>query len=52
MLRHAQELARLKDALESSGGNVSRAARNAGIPRHRALRLLAAEAQAASEGSA
>jgi transcriptional regulator with AAA-type ATPase domain len=46
MLRHAQELARLKAALDRSG-NVSQAARETGIPRYRALRLLAADAEAA-----
>jgi transcriptional regulator of acetoin/glycerol metabolism len=44
MLRHAQELSRLKVALDRTG-NVSRAAREAGIPRYRALRLLAADAE-------
>jgi transcriptional regulator of acetoin/glycerol metabolism len=44
MLRHAQELSRLKAALDRTG-NVSRAAREAGVPRYRALRLLAAEAE-------
>jgi transcriptional regulator of acetoin/glycerol metabolism len=42
MLRHAHELARLKEALGRTK-NVSRAAREAGIPRYRALRLLEAE---------
>lgn len=52
MLRHAQELARLKVALASANGNVSRAARDAGIPRHHAMRLLAAETGSKGEGSA
>ncbi len=42
--RHAGELDRLKQALHACNGNVSEAARAAGIPRHRARRLLAAAA--------
>ncbi len=49
LTRHADELAALKDALDANGGNVSRAARVASIPRHRAIRLLAAEAEALAE---
>ncbi len=48
MLRHAAELGRLKAALQETD-NVSRAAREAGIPRYRALRLLAAESALARE---
>ena len=44
LTRHATELARLRDALRGCKGNVSEAARLAGIPRHLARRLLAAEA--------
>lgn len=42
--RNSGELGRLKQALDQCGGNVYQAALNAGIPRHRARRLLAAEA--------
>lgn len=44
LARHAKEFERLKRALEASRGNLSEAARRAGIPRYRARRLLAAEA--------
>lgn len=44
--RHAAELDRLKQALHACHGNVSEAARRAGIPRHRARRLLAADPSA------
>jgi DNA-binding NtrC family response regulator len=40
--RHAAELDRLERALQACGGNVSEAARQAGVPRHRARRLLTA----------
>ncbi len=43
LLRHARELAGLQTVLEGNGWNVSDAARELGIPRHRALRLLAAQ---------
>jgi transcriptional regulator of acetoin/glycerol metabolism len=43
--RHARELERLEQALNTHTGNLSRAAREAQIPRHRARRLLAAEAE-------
>ena len=46
--RRALELTRLKQALHATGGNVSQAARQAGIPRHRARRLLATEPGVAS----
>jgi DNA-binding NtrC family response regulator len=42
--RRAAELDRLQRALHASGGNMSEAARQAGIPLHRARRLLAAAA--------
>jgi sigma-54 dependent transcriptional regulator, acetoin dehydrogenase operon transcriptional activator AcoR len=42
--RYAAELGRLKSALRSCQGNVTEAARLSGIPRHRARRLLEAEA--------
>lgn len=42
--RYAAELGRLKSALRSCHGNVTEAARLSGIPRHRARRLLEAEA--------
>jgi DNA-binding NtrC family response regulator len=42
--RHSAELDRLKQALHACSGNLSEAARKAGIPRYRARRLLAAEA--------
>jgi DNA-binding NtrC family response regulator len=45
LMRNASELERLKAALEACEGNVYRAALTAGIPRHRARRLLAAEAE-------
>ncbi len=45
--RHARELNRLRVALEKHEGNVSNAALEAGVPRHRARRLLAAEAERA-----
>jgi transcriptional regulator of acetoin/glycerol metabolism len=44
LVRHAKEFERLKLALQASQGNLSEAARRAGIPRYRARRLLAAEA--------
>jgi DNA-binding NtrC family response regulator len=43
LARHSAELARLKQALHQYG-NLSEAARATSIPRHRARRLLAAEA--------
>jgi DNA-binding NtrC family response regulator len=43
--RHSDEFQRLRQALTSCEGNVSRAALEAGIPRHRARRLLAAESE-------
>jgi transcriptional regulator with AAA-type ATPase domain len=43
--RRVKELWQLKEALRTSGGNLSEAARKSGIPRHRARRLLAAEAR-------
>jgi transcriptional regulator of acetoin/glycerol metabolism len=43
--QRATELMQLKRALASSSGNLSEAARRAGIPRHRARRLLAAAAR-------
>lgn len=46
MLRYSQELARLKSAMEQTN-NLSQAARDVGIPRYRAIRLLAAEAEIA-----
>jgi transcriptional regulator of acetoin/glycerol metabolism len=45
--RYAAELGRLKSALRSCRGNVTEAARLSGIPRHRARRLLEAEAAVA-----
>jgi transcriptional regulator of acetoin/glycerol metabolism len=45
--RYAAELGRLKSALKSSRGNLTEAARQSGIPRHRARRLLEAEAAVA-----
>lgn len=42
LMRHARELEQLRVALEKHGGNVSAAALDAGVPRHRARRLLAA----------
>lgn len=44
LARHSAELSRLKLALQECGGNVAEAARVTGIPRHRARRLLDAEA--------
>jgi transcriptional regulator of acetoin/glycerol metabolism len=43
--RHARELDQLRVALRKHEGNVSLAALDAGVPRHRARRLLAAEAE-------
>jgi transcriptional regulator of acetoin/glycerol metabolism len=43
--RNAAELVRLKQALSECGGNVFQASAKAGVPRHRARRLLAAEAE-------
>lgn len=43
--RHARELSRLRVALEKHDGNLTSAAVEAGIPRYRARRLLAAEAE-------
>lgn len=48
--RYSSELERLKLALHECEGNVFRAALTAGIPRHRARRLLAAEAALQSSG--
>jgi transcriptional regulator of acetoin/glycerol metabolism len=45
LIRYAHELDRLKQALEANGGNLSQAAREIGMPRYRAIRLLAAEAE-------
>lgn len=45
--RHARELDLLRQSLDRHDGNVSNAALEAGIPRHRARRLLAAEAERA-----
>lgn len=44
LARHAAELGRLKQALSEHSGNVTEAARASGVPRHRARRLLEAEA--------
>src|SRR6185295_12643806 len=44
LARYATELDRLKQALQKCNGNLSEAARVTAIPRHRARRLLAAEA--------
>jgi DNA-binding NtrC family response regulator len=44
LARYASELDRLKQALQQCNGNLSEAARATAIPRHRARRLLAAEA--------
>jgi DNA-binding NtrC family response regulator len=44
LARHSDELDRLKQALHQYNGNLSEAARATSIPRHRARRLLAAEA--------
>jgi DNA-binding NtrC family response regulator len=44
--RHAAEFGKLEQALRECSGNVTEAARIAGIPRHRARRLLEAAAQA------
>lgn len=43
LIRHATELSRLQNVLNGNGWNVAEAAREVGIPRHRALRLLAAQ---------
>lgn len=43
--RHARELDLLRRSLDKHDGNVSNAALEAGIPRHRARRLLAAAAE-------
>jgi transcriptional regulator of acetoin/glycerol metabolism len=43
--RHSTELDELRRALHACQGNVSEAARKAGIPRHRARRLLAAASE-------
>lgn len=43
--RNLQELLRLRAALEKHQGNVTSAAMELGLPRHRARRLLAAEAE-------
>jgi transcriptional regulator with PAS, ATPase and Fis domain len=43
--RHARELDALQRALQQHDGNVSSAALEAGVPRHRARRLLAAQAE-------
>jgi len=48
--RNAAELVRLKEALLECGGNVFQASAKAGIPRHRARRLLAAEAELRAGG--
>jgi DNA-binding NtrC family response regulator len=47
LTRFAAELGRLKSALRTCRGNVTEAARLSGIPRHRARRLLEAEAAVA-----
>jgi len=49
--RHAAEFGKLEQALRECSGNVTEAARIAGIPRHRARRLLEAAAQAAERWS-
>ncbi|MEO8181073.1 MAG: sigma 54-interacting transcriptional regulator [Deltaproteobacteria bacterium] len=43
--RHGQELDQLLRALRKHAGNISLAAVEAGVPRHRARRLLAADAE-------
>jgi len=47
--RHAAEFGKLEQALRDCSGNVTEAARLAGIPRHRARRLLEAAAARAPE---
>jgi sigma-54 dependent transcriptional regulator, acetoin dehydrogenase operon transcriptional activator AcoR len=47
--RHAAEFGKLEHALRQCSGNVTEAARIAGIPRHRARRLLEAAAAHAPE---
>lgn len=47
LTRHAAELGKLKHALSQCGNNVAEASRVSGIPRHRARRLLEAEAETA-----
>jgi DNA-binding NtrC family response regulator len=44
LARYSVELGQLKQALQQCNGNLSEAARATAIPRHRARRLLAAEA--------
>ncbi len=48
--RHARELDQLRAALDKHQGNVSNAALEVGVPRHRARRLLAAEAERVGAG--
>ncbi|HEU4580067.1 MAG TPA: sigma 54-interacting transcriptional regulator [Polyangiaceae bacterium] len=45
LARHIEELVRLRAALEKHDGNITNAALEIGVPRHRARRLLAAEAE-------
>jgi len=45
LARHVGELVRLRAALERHDGNITNAALEVGVPRHRARRLLAAEAE-------
>jgi len=52
LTRYAAELGRLKSALKGARGNLTEAARVSGIPRHRARRLLEAEAAVAQTGAA
>jgi transcriptional regulator with AAA-type ATPase domain len=42
LLRNATDFTKLKEVLATNGGNVSEAARSLGIPRYRAVRLIAA----------
>jgi two-component system response regulator FlrC len=48
--RHLHELVKLRTALEKHNGDVTNAALEVGLPRHRARRLLAAEAELADAG--
>jgi transcriptional regulator of acetoin/glycerol metabolism len=49
LMRYAAEFDRLRGALEANGGNLSQAARAIGMPRYRAIRLLAAHAELGHE---
>ncbi len=51
LLRHADELATLKEAMQTNGGNVSQSAKAVSMPRHRAIRLLAADAEFRGESN-